>query len=147
MTDVFCRKWAYEDIIAIAALEKECFSDPWTYRMLADTFFNENAITVAAEADGKLVGYGFVVTAGEDADLANVAVAPAHRRKGVAAAVLESLERAAACRGVKRMFLEVRVSNAAAMSLYLKRGYTGRYARPRYYGDGEDALVMQKDLQ
>ena len=44
------------------------------------------------------------------------------------------------------MFLEVRVSNAAAMSLYLKRGYVGRYARPRYYGDGEDALVLEKGL-
>ena len=48
--------------------------------------------------------------------------------------------------GVRKMFLEVRVSNAPAMSLYLGAGYVGRYARPRYYGDGEDALVMDKNL-
>ena len=67
-------------------------------------------------------------------------------RRGIAAGILDNLEGAAASAGVKRIFLEVRVSNAAAMSLYLKRGYIGRYVRPRYYGDGEDALIMQKDL-
>ena len=50
MIDIVYRKWAYEDIIAVAALEKKCFSDPWSFSMLADTFFNENAITVAPKA-------------------------------------------------------------------------------------------------
>ena len=146
MSDIVNRKWAYEDILAIAELEKKCFSDPWSFSMLADTFFNENTVTAAAEESGKIVGYGFVVSAGEDADLANIAVGESFRRRGIAAGILDNLEGAAASAGVKRIFLEVRVSNAAAMSLYLKRGYIGRYVRPRYYGDGEDALIMQKDL-
>lgn len=98
--------------------------------MLADTFFNENTVTAAAEESGKIVGYGFVVSAGEDADLANIAVDESFRRRGIAAGILDNLEGAAASAGVKRIFLEVRVSNAAAMSLYLKRGYIGRYVRP-----------------
>lgn len=146
MSEIVYRKWAYEDILAIAGLEKKCFSDPWSFSMLADTFFNENVLTAAAEEGGKIVGYGFVVSAGEDADLANIAVDESFRRRGIAAGILDNLEGAAASAGVKRIFLEVRVSNAAAMSLYLKRGYIGRYVRPRYYGDGEDALIMQKDL-
>ena len=145
MSGIVYRKWAYEDILAIAELETKCFSDPWSFSMLADTFFNENVLT-AAEEGGKIVGYGFVVSAGEDADLANIAVDENFRRRGIAAGILDNLEGAAASAGVKRMFLEVRVSNAAAMLLYLKRGYVGRYVRPRYYGDGEDALIMQKDL-
>ena len=60
--------------------------------------------------------------------------------------MLSRLEKRAALLGVKRVFLEVRVSNAPAMSLYLKAGYAGRYVRPKYYGDGEDALVMLKNL-
>ena len=68
------------------------------------------------------------------------------KRRGIPAGIGDNLKGAAASAGVKRIFLEVRVSNAAAMSLYLKRGYIGRYVRPRYYGDGEDALIMQKDL-
>lgn len=141
------RKWAYEDILQIAELEKECFSDPWTYRMLADSFFNESVRTVAAEEDGRIVGYGFITAAGEDADLANIAVREAYRRKGIAGKILDALEEEAVSLGVERMFLEVRVSNAAAMLLYLQHGYVGRYVRPRYYGDGEDALIMEKALK
>lgn len=140
------RKWKYEDIMEIAALEKQCFSDPWSFRMLADSFFGENVVTAAAEEGGKVIGYAFAVLAGEDADIANVAVSPACRRRGIASQLLARLEAHAASVGVRRMFLEVRVSNAPAMALYIKRGYVGRYVRPRYYGDGEDALVMEKAL-
>lgn len=140
------RKWAYEDILEIAALEKECFSDPWSYQMLADTFCSGNAVTVAADAGGRVVGYAFAALAGEDADVANVAVSPDHRRRGIAENMLSVLIERAAASGVKKLFLEVRVSNAPAMALYLKTGFRGVYARPRYYADGEDALVMMKDL-
>ena len=44
------------------------------------------------------------------------------------------------------ILLEVRVSNAPAMTMYLKEGFKGIYVRPRYYPDGEDAVVMQKEL-
>ena len=140
------RKWRYEDIFRIAQLERECFSDPWSFQMLADTFFGENTLTAAAEEGGVLVGYAFAVCAGEEADLANIAVAKERRGKGVAKGLLSRLEADARAAGVRKMFLEVRVSNAPAMSLYLGAGYVGRYARPRYYGDGEDALVMEKNL-
>ena len=140
------RKWVYEDIFWIAAIEKKCFSDPWTFQMLADTFFNDRALKLAAEEEGSVVGYGFCMVAGEEADLADLAVESGFRRRGIAAALLRQLEEGARSAGAKRMFLEVRVSNAAAMRLYLKAGYVGRYARPRYYGDGEDALVMEKVL-
>ena len=147
MNGIVYRTWVYEDILTIAALEKKCFSDPWSYSMLADTFFNDRTITVAAEKDGAVIGYAFALSSGEEADLANIAVDAAFRRCGVAEGMLDVLERAVAAAGGKTMFLEVRVSNAAAMALYLKRGYIGRYARPRYYGDGEDALIMNKTLQ
>ncbi len=140
------RKWAYEDVLEIAEIEKECFKDPWSYRMLADSFFGEYTYTVLAEDAEKIVGYGFLLAAGEEADIANVAVRGQYRRRGVARELLSRLEAQAASLGVVRVFLEVRVSNAAAMALYLKCGYVGVYVRPRYYEDGEDALVMQKVL-
>ena len=82
------RKWAYEDILAVAALEKECFRDPWSYRMLADSFFSDSTITVLAEEDGKVLGYGFLIAPGEDADLANIAVGTEYRRRGIAQLLL-----------------------------------------------------------
>lgn len=141
------RTWAYEDVLAIAAMEKECFPDPWSYKMLADTFFNGTSLTCLAEEDGQIHGYGFLIVAGDEADLANIAVQEKSRRRGIAQGILETLEREAKLLGVRRLFLEVRVSNAPAMALYLRRGFVGRYVRPRYYGDGEDALVMVKELQ
>ena len=140
------RQWTYEDVYDVAKAELVCFSDPWTFQMLADTFFGENTLTVIAEEDGKKLGYAFLICAGDDADLANVAVLPEFRRRKAAEKMLIFLETQALKRGVKRIFLEVRVSNAAAMSLYLKLGYVGRYVRPKYYGDGEDAVVMSKEL-
>lgn len=140
------RKWRYEDVFQIAALEKECFSDPWNFQMLADTFFSEHTLSVAAAEDGKIAGYAFAVLAEEEADLANIAVTKSFRRRGIAKELLSRLEAQVRAAGGRKMFLEVRVSNAPAMALYLKTGYVGRYARPRYYGNGEDALVMEKKL-
>ena len=140
------RKWRYEDVFQIAALEKECFSDPWSFQMLADTFFSEHTLSVAAAEDGKIAGYAFADLAVEEADLANIAVTKSFRRRGIAKELLSRLEAQVRAAGGRKMFLEVRVSNAPAMALYLKTGYVGRYARPRYYGNGEDALVMEKKL-
>ncbi len=70
-----------------------------------------------------------------------------YRNSGVGTKVLNSLCDLAKSKGVKKVFLEVRVSNVPAMSMYLKNGFRGAYARTRYYTDGEDCLVMVKELQ
>ena len=75
-----------------------------------------------------------------------IAVSEMYRRCGRGGKILDDLVEIAAQKGAKRVFLEVRVSNAPAMSLYLKYGFCGLYARSRYYADGEDALVMVKEL-
>jgi ribosomal-protein-alanine N-acetyltransferase len=69
-----------------------------------------------------------------------------YRRCGRAQKILDRLIEEAHTRGVKKLFLEVRVSNAGAMMLYLKNGFVGLYTRSRYYPDGEDAVVMKKEL-
>ena len=115
------RRWRYDDILKISELEKECFpSEPWTFKMLASSFEAENFRGVLAEDGGETIG--------------------------VACAVMDGLQKIAKDEGVKKLFLEVRVSNYAAMKLYLKCGFRGAYARTRYYPDGEDCLVMVKEI-
>ncbi len=141
------RRWKYEDILRISELEKECFpQEPWSYRMLADSFENENFIGVLCDDGGEIAGYGGLTLGYDTADIDNIAVAESYRGGGIGGAMLEWLVAAAAERGMTRVFLEVRVSNSRAMALYLKHNFKGVYARTRYYTDGEDCLVMARDI-
>ena len=141
------RRWKYEDILRISELEKECFpQEPWSYRMLADSFENENFIGVLCDDGGEIAGYGGLTLGYDTADIDNIAVAESYRGGGIGGAMLEWLVAAAAERGMTRVFLEVRVSNSRAMALYLKHNFKGVYARTRYYTDGEDCYVMAREI-
>lgn len=141
------REWKYEDILPISEMEAECFpKEPWNFQMLASSFGTENFHGVLAEDGGEIIGYGGITVACDTADIANVAVTEAYRRSGVGTAVLTELLAVAKKRGANKVFLEVRVSNSVAMEMYLKSGFKGVYARTRYYSDGEDCLVMVKEL-
>ena len=141
------RGWKYEDILRISQIEEECFPDePWNFKMLASSFEQENFFGVIAEDGGEIAGYGGITVAAGTADVDNIAVTEPYRHSGIATAVLSELISIARAQGAEKVFLEVRVSNVAAMSLYLKNGYKGAYARTRYYADGEDCLVMSKEL-
>ena len=140
------RSWKFEDILKISVLEKECFSDPWTYRMFVEGFSSKLFYGVCAVEDGEIVGYACETVLFENAEVDNIAVAESCRRRGVGKKLLKKLETEAKERGARVILLEVRVSNAPAMTMYLKEGFKGIYVRPRYYPDGEDAVVMQKEL-
>ena len=140
------RSWKFEDILKIPELEKECFSDPWTYRMFVEGFSSKLFYGVCAVEDGEIVGYACETVLFENAEVDNIAVAESCRRRGVGKKLLKKLETEAKERGARVILLEVRVSNAPAMTMYLKEGFKGIYVRPRYYPDGEDAVVMQKEL-
>ena len=140
------RSWKFEDILKISELEKECFSDPWTYRMFVEGFSSKLFYGVCAVEDGEIVGYACETVLFENAEVDNIAVAESCRRRGVGKKLLKKLETEAKERGARVILLEVRASNAPAMTMYLKEGFKGIYVRPRYYPDGEDAVVMQKEL-
>lgn len=142
------RKWKYEDIIKITELEKECFKgEAFSFGMLASLFGNPNCVGITVEDGGEVVGYGCISGVCETADIENVAVAEPYRRCGAGRKIVTRLLDEAAKKGAEKVFLEVRVSNAAAIALYIDCGFKGVYARTRYYSDGEDCLVMQADVK
>lgn len=141
------REWKYSDILKISEMEKECFpQEPWSFKTLASAFGGENFFGTVAEDGGEIAGYGSITVAADTADIGNIAVAEAYRRCGAGGEILERLAAYAKSCGAARVFLEVRVSNSPAMAMYLKHGFKGVYARTRYYSDGEDCLVMAKEL-
>ena len=144
---VTLREWTAEDIDNVADLEQACFSDAWTKEQLSLTFLREGFCGLLVETDDKrLLGYVCATSAFEDADLLIIAVAENARGQGLGGRLMDALFAQLRLRGVERVFLEVRLSNAAALALYEGRGFTTTRIRKKYYADGEDAAEMVKTL-
>ena len=96
----------------------------------------------------RLIGFLIFWLVHDEVHILNVAVAPEHRRKGVARALMSETERRAFNANASLMTLEVRRSNQAALDLYREFDYRAVGVRPNYYVDeGEDAIVMVKELK
>ena len=132
------------DLPAVAALEKQCFAQPWSLQMLQhDLCTNGCARYLVMEQAGVIVGYaGMWVTLGE-AHVVTLAVAPHMRRRGYAAALLRALFLLALDRmDIVTFTLEVRVGNKPALHLYERIGFRVEGIEKNYYEDGEDAYIM-----
>ena len=127
----------------IAALERECFSTPWTEQMLSDALFDSQASFIVAEAeDGHILGYAGLHVIVDEGYIDNIAVTPDARRHGVASALLDVYCRFGAV-NLAFLTLEVRASNTAARALYQKHGYAEVGCRKNYYEHPkEDAIIM-----
>lgn len=141
------REWTFQDLNQIAVLERECFAvEPWNVRMLAESFLSGRFFGSLLEEDGTITAYGGISYVEDEGEIDLIATAEMYRRCGRAKKILDDLLTEAKNRGIKKVFLEVRVSNVSALMMYLKAGFIGVYARTRYYPDGEDAIVMKKEL-
>jgi ribosomal-protein-alanine N-acetyltransferase len=133
------------DLPGILSIERISFGDPWTADAFRSMLGQAHVLTTVAEHEGGIVGYSVAWAVGDEAELANLAVAPAHRGTGVAKQLLDHLLRELDDRGGANLFLEVRDSNAAAQALYRSRGFTATGRRKSYYNKpSEDAVVMRR---
>ncbi len=132
----------------IAALEKICFSQPWSENSIASELKNPLSVWLVAEVDGALVGYiGSQSVLGES-DVMNVAVSPDYRRQGIAETLVLALVEELKKLGNHCLSLEVRLSNTPARTLYEKLGFAEVGRRPNYYRNPkEDALILRKEWQ
>lgn len=133
------------DVPSVAALEKLCFSDPWSVSSIASELDNPLSLWLVWEEDGAAAAYLGVQRVPPQADVMNVAVSPALRRRGIARALFAELERRLP--EIDELFLEVRASNSGAIALYRTLGFEQVGRRPNYYLDPrEDALILRKEL-
>jgi ribosomal-protein-alanine N-acetyltransferase len=100
-------------------------------------------VYLVAEVGGEVVGHAVVSTAGDIAELQRIAVHTAHRRSGVASALLAEVIEVAGRTEANRLLLEVREDNDAALAFYARSGFSEVYRRPRYYADGATAVVLR----
>lgn len=140
----------------VAALEAAVMgTDAWSEALVADELGRPDRVWWAAyaadpkmplSAEAPLLGYagGWVVDG--DVQILKVGVDPAWRRHGIARALLARVADDARNLGARTSSLEVRAGNEGAQALYAALGYESVGRRPRYYSDGEDALIMQGPL-
>ena len=150
MTTIQLRKLVLADLAAIEVIERRSYPTPWSRSMFAGELAKPSSICLGAfDADGEegvLVGYLIVSRYVDAWHVMNVAVDPEHRSRGIAAMMIERLFELTADDARRGYTLEVRVSNATAIRLYERLGFSARGTRRGYYTDNrEDALIMWKD--
>ncbi len=133
------------DLDDVVELERLSFPTPWSRDAFRDELTNNSRATylVVRDSHGTAVAYGGFWLIFDEAHVTNVAVHPAHRRRGIGCMLMLALMYSALAKGALRMTLEVRVSNHGAQQLYKKLGFVSEGIRRGYYLDTrEDALVM-----
>ena len=135
-----------EHLDEVAALERVCFSDPWSRNLLSEALKNDlSAYLVALDDAGRVAGYAGLTVVLDEGSIDNIAVRPEYRRRGVAAQLLEVFLNFAQGNRLAFLTLEVRASNYAAIALYGSRGFRAVGRRKNYYEHPpEDALIMTR---
>ncbi|KJL47572.1 Mycothiol acetyltransferase [Microbacterium hydrocarbonoxydans] len=140
-----------DDLAGIMAIEQASFpTDAWSVEAMAAELASPHNRYLVDEAEGLVIGYGGVraLEGGADADIQTIAFDAAQRGRGLGRALLRALLAAAAERGAREVFLEVRADNPAAEGLYRSEGFEEIGRRPGYYQpDDVDAIVMRLDLR
>ncbi len=132
----------------IQRIEQQSFSVPWTEQMLRMQLAPDSHVFLTAATPDGVVGYIGMMYVLDEGYISNVAVRPDFRRRGVADALLRELETRARTLRLSFLTLEVRESNAPAISLYEKHGYHIAGRRKNYYEKpAEDALLMTLTLE
>ena len=145
------------DVDEVLSIEQAVQVYPWTRGNFIDALNSGYMCCVAEElllgrpdeAGGKIRGYTVLMPVLEEAELLNIGVAAGRQRKGLGRAMLREMLDAARKKNMRRVFLEVRPSNAAAIALYRSAGFGETGVRRDYYRneDGsEDAVTMACEL-
>ena len=138
------RRATIEDAKEIFAIEMECFSVPWSLDSIEIELLNEDKklYYVVEDANG-VVGYAGVWLVYDEGQITNIAIRPSARRQGFGAKLTSALIEECFKRGMHEIFLEVRISNLSALSLYRQLGFTVKGMRKNYYSEPkEDAYIM-----
>lgn len=138
------RRATIEDAKEIFAIEMDCFSVPWNLDSIEAELINQKKklYYVIEDTEG-VVGYAGAWLVYDEGQITNIAIRPSARRQGFGATLTRALIEECFKRGMHEIFLEVRISNLSALSLYRQLGFTVKGMRKNYYSEPkEDAYIM-----
>jgi [ribosomal protein S18]-alanine N-acetyltransferase len=146
MIDLEISTARFKDLDAIHQLEVVSFPSPWRREFFENELGAESRLHFVARKNGKVVGYVFAMWFFDEMHVNKIAVDPCERRQGIADALMQRCLDFAREKDITTISLEVRQSNEGAQAFYTHLGFTPKYVRPRYYPDGEPAVVMVRQL-
>lgn len=145
--EIIVRELKVEDSAAVAEMEQQIFSDPWSEKSVMETVQQKQSVCFAAEKAGHLLGYLLVYHAADEAEIARIAVQKEARRQGAAGKLMQALEHYCEEHKMEKLLLDVRESNEAARSFYTKNGFVEDGIRQGFYTNpSEDAVLMSRQL-
>ena len=136
-----------KDLEAIHHLETTAFPSPWRREFFESELRGTGRVNLVARRNGSVIGYVFAMWFLDELHVNKIAVDEAERRKGIALALMRECTEFAHQNGIRTISLEVRQSNTGAQQFYETLGFASFYVRPRYYPDGEAAVVMMRELE
>lgn len=138
-----------ERLDAVLRIEQAAYTHPWTHGNFSDAIRSGYQGQLLLAGD-ELLGYFVAMKGVDEVHLLNITVAPAYQRQGWARVMLDALALWARGQGAEWLWLEVRVSNARAITVYESHGFRRVGLRKGYYpaghGQREDAVVMSLHL-
>jgi ribosomal-protein-alanine N-acetyltransferase len=135
------------DLFQIARLEQDIFSDAWTENAIEETFCQKQAFISVADVDGEVVGYCIIYHVLDEGEMVRIAIDQKVRRQGIGKELLTYTSKVCQEKGVSRILLEVRMSNASARGFYTNYGFGEDGIRKNFYDNPkEDAVLMSKTL-
>lgn len=145
------RRMTPEDVPAVAAIEKECFSVPWSEKSFLDSIHREDTVFLVCADDAQtqpvIAGYIGMYISFDEGEITNVAVSPSYRKRGCGFLLMEAAKKEALAQNAESILLEVRKSNFPAISLYKKMGFEDIGIRKNFYEHPiEDAILMKVGL-
>lgn len=142
------RKMEETDVEAVFLLEQACFSDPWSRKSIRGTLREENSFLVVAEYNKNIVGYLNSTFFFDELNLNRIAVSPDFRKGKIGTSLIQNMIDFCKNTQIKRIMLEVRISNIPAQNLYKKFGFKSLGERKGLYQNPtESGIIMEKILE
>jgi ribosomal-protein-alanine N-acetyltransferase len=139
------KKLTLNEIDVVTELESETSENHWTKQQLSESISNPNNLSQILIVKSKIVGYIIAMPSVDSADILNLAVHKDFKRKGYGSSLINHLLFELKKRQIKNLFLEVRMGNFAAISLYLSLGFKEVSIRKNYYTKNSNELSIKED--
>ncbi|MBE5911586.1 ribosomal protein S18-alanine N-acetyltransferase [Pseudobutyrivibrio sp.] len=136
-----------KDLTNIVDIENASMSCPWSFCSFDEAICSSHAFVIVAEEEGIIVGYSVFYLTPPESELPDIVVKETCRGRGLGRQLLEYSIKELKSRGIETIFLEVRVSNMPARSLYEHMGFEEIGIRKYFYSNPvEDAVCMRLDI-